>query len=239
MWFPAFPHLVGRLPTVACVSVIRSGFGALTQVPYIVGSFKNQTYEGSSMLVLVYHFQNSEAASVVQAYADGKRVIGVAARGESGDFPSAATFRFGAWRAEKEGADVIARWDLDAWHSPERLAKQVRAMARTARPACVLQRFAPGTADGMEWGSRTLVGEVAWMREHWYPLLPSERPEDLLEGSERHHVAVLDMPELFIFVSPGGVRPSGTKAGGRTRGLAPTRATAPGAPGAPGTPGSK
>jgi len=45
----------------------------------LVAGFRNQTYEGNSMLVLVYHFQDTEAARAIQAHADGTRVLGVAA----------------------------------------------------------------------------------------------------------------------------------------------------------------
>jgi hypothetical protein len=177
----------------------------------LVAGFQNQTYEGKTMLVLVYHFQNREAAAAIQAYASDSRIVGVAARGDASDFPSAAAFRFGAWHAEKDGATVVARWDLDAWHGPKRLAMQVRAMSLTKRPACLLGRWrgprsrADGAssragADGMEWGDRTLVGEAAWMRQHWFPLLVQhEQPLD--EGRDQRQIAVLDMPELFIYVS--------------------------------------
>jgi hypothetical protein len=185
----------------------------------LVAGFRNQTYEGKSMLVLVYHFQDREAAEFLQRYADDTRILGVAARGDVGDFPSSATFRFGAWHAEKEGADVVARWDLDAWHGPKRLAMQVRALSLTTRPACILQRWhGPrvgavagfAAADGMAWGDRTLVGEAAWMRRNWFPLLARQKEKfphlvdskPLDEREDQHDLAVLDMPELFIFVSP-------------------------------------
>lgn len=215
-----FPSLQGKIPKVACITVLPHGWGALAQVPHLVAGFRNQTYEGKSMLVLVYHFQNREAAEFLQRYADDTRILGVAARGDVSDFPSSATFRFGAWHAEKEGAEVVARWDLDAWHGPKRLAMQVRALSLSSRPACILQRWQGprragavagfAAADGMAWGDRTLVGEAAWMRRNWFPLLARQKEKfphlvngkPLDEREDQRDLAVLDMPELFIFVSP-------------------------------------
>lgn len=192
----------GSVPTVAAVVVLREGYGAVAKLPHVVKGFLNQTYEGPSMLMLVYHYQNAEAAKAVRPFADGRRIHAVAVRGDSHEIVSPASFRFGAWRAEKEGADLIVRWDLEAYHGRERLEMQVRALAFSDRAACVLHQpgspLSTAAADGMEWGERTLMGEAKWMRQFWYPVL--DQTESLLEGPEKSHLAILDMPELFVYV---------------------------------------
>jgi len=128
---------VGALPKVACVSVVPLGHGAKSQVKYVIEGFNKQTYEGPKQLVLVFHSEDEDAASVMRMYADGSYIKAVAARGPREDFPSATAFRFGAWSAD---ADAIAQWDFDEQQDPQRLALQLRALAFASKPASL---FAP------------------------------------------------------------------------------------------------
>eukprot|EP00747_Dinoflagellata_sp_TGD_P061387 gnl/TRDRNA2_/TRDRNA2_152489_c1_seq1.p1 gnl/TRDRNA2_/TRDRNA2_152489_c1~~gnl/TRDRNA2_/TRDRNA2_152489_c1_seq1.p1 ORF type:complete len:610 (+),score=123.13 gnl/TRDRNA2_/TRDRNA2_152489_c1_seq1:31-1860(+) len=198
----------GMIPKVACITVIPSTESAMAYARYFlanfVENFRAQSYEGPKQLVLVYHIDNTDGAALVKPYADGTFIKAVAAFGND-EFPSTAAYRFGAWAAD---ADVIARWDFNAWHHPQRLAMQVRALGLSARPACFLQRWTVLDAGGLNhtqgmeesdtkrWDI-TLVGEREWMHKFWYPLLPEERA--VLEGREAGHVVHLNAPELSVY----------------------------------------
>eukprot|EP00928_Gymnodinium_smaydae_P079941 TRINITY_DN63767_c0_g1_i1.p1 TRINITY_DN63767_c0_g1~~TRINITY_DN63767_c0_g1_i1.p1 ORF type:complete len:722 (+),score=164.19 TRINITY_DN63767_c0_g1_i1:59-2224(+) len=183
-------HWNGMIPKVACVTIIPFGGSAKkvflrNYMKYFIDNFRFQSYEGSKQLIFVYHHTDAEAAAVVKAYADGTFIRAVAARGED-QLPSTAAYRFGAWSSD---ADIIARWELGVWHHPERLSMQIRAMAFSKRPASVLIAEGDEAAETPAKLGRigTLAGEVAWMREHWAPLLDEE--EVVLSGAQAHHVA--------------------------------------------------
>jgi len=181
----------GRIPKVVCVTLVPDSPSTLGWLQTTVESFRAQTYEGPRELRLVYHSTHADTAELVKAVVDGALIQGLAVYGEE-EFPSTAPFRFGAWKTD---ADLVARWDIGAWHHPERLAAQVRAMAVVARPAVLLG--GGGRPDGSHVGGQeqTLIGEVGWMKKHWYPLLGGP---PLLEGPEASRMVRLDMPELYL-----------------------------------------
>jgi hypothetical protein len=158
---------------------------------YVVNGFLLQKYEGASQLVIVYHYGDEASARIVRGYADGRRIKGVAFRGE-GDLPSTMALRYGAWSSD---AEVIAQWDFDDVHHPNRLSMQVRALASAGRPASLdLGDQEDGAAArGRE---ASIVGEAAWMREHWHPLLDEER--GALERAQAHNIVLVDAPELLL-----------------------------------------
>eukprot|EP00428_Durinskia_dybowskii_P014540 CAMPEP_0170223388 /NCGR_PEP_ID=MMETSP0116_2-20130129/11393_1 /TAXON_ID=400756 /ORGANISM="Durinskia baltica, Strain CSIRO CS-38" /LENGTH=714 /DNA_ID=CAMNT_0010474089 /DNA_START=107 /DNA_END=2251 /DNA_ORIENTATION=+ len=179
---------VGALPKVACITVLPLHHSAKSQVKYVVDSFSKQSYEGPKQLVIVYHHEDEEAVEVVKMYADGSYVKAVAAQGPREDFPSATAFRFGAWSAD---ADAIAQWDFDEWQHPQRLALQLRALAFASRPASLLRPPSRPADPAPRLWEGSLLGEVAWMREHWHPALEAQHA--VLEGAEAHNVVALDM----------------------------------------------
>lgn len=155
---------------------------------YFIDNFKLQDYEGPKQLLLLYHYLDTDAAELVQKYADGVSIKGVAARG-SEDFPSNAAFRYGAWSAD---ADVIARWEFDDWHDPSRLSMQVRAMAATSRPACMLESKSDQSKDtkaeeAVVVGETSLAGDRSWMKVYWQPL-PAEESANLVPPPATHVV---------------------------------------------------
>eukprot|EP00418_Pyrodinium_bahamense_P076310 CAMPEP_0179073022 /NCGR_PEP_ID=MMETSP0796-20121207/32356_1 /TAXON_ID=73915 /ORGANISM="Pyrodinium bahamense, Strain pbaha01" /LENGTH=738 /DNA_ID=CAMNT_0020770201 /DNA_START=121 /DNA_END=2337 /DNA_ORIENTATION=- len=182
-------HWSGMIPKVACITAISSGVHATAQMKYFINNFRLQNYEGPRQLVLVYHSNDTEAARLVQSYADGTSIRGVAARSEE-PFPSTSGMRYGAWVTD---ADAIARWDFDEWHHPHRLSLQVRAMALSSRPACLLQP----AGDAINGLSReaSIVGEAAWMRRHWKPLASDEW--EVLAGVQAHRVVELRHAEAL------------------------------------------
>jgi hypothetical protein len=193
-------HWSGRVPSVACVTLVPKGGAAKAWMNYFIDNFRLQKYEGTRQLVLVYQHDDHEAAELVHKYADGSYILSAVARGD--DFPSAAAFRFGAWLARD--ADVVARWDFEAWHHPQRLSMQVRALAFSGRPACLLERWTvldkaganTTVQDGARWDS-SLVGEAAWMRTNWYPYLAEERA--VFNVHAVREVVKLDGPGLEVF----------------------------------------
>jgi len=192
----------GMIPKVACVTAIPSGSEARARMKYFINNFRLQSYEGPRQLILVHHKNDTEAARLVKPYADGSYIKAVAAQGNEAVFPSTTALRFGAWASD---GDVIARWDFDEWHHPQRLSMQVRALALTNRPACLLRQWTVLEESGREarilsghlgWEG-SLVGEASWMREHWHPLLEEERA--VLGGAQAHRVVQVDMAELSVY----------------------------------------
>lgn len=190
----------GMIPKVACVSVVPSGREAKYQIKYLVNNFRLQTYEGPRQLVLVYDHSDKVAKQLIGKYADGIYIRSAAARSD-GKFPSTTAFRFGAYVAD---ADIIARWDFDAWHHPDRLSLQVRALAQKTRPVSRLLAWTlrNGTEDTRSdpdesIGEASLVGEKAWMAEHWYPLLGDET--STLTSTHLRYLVQLDMPGLIVY----------------------------------------
>merc|ERR1719401_2905185 len=158
---------------------------------YLIDNFKLQHYEGERELVLVHQQGDVETSRLLQQYADGKTIkVGTVSTGSA-----TLAFRYGAWLAGD--ADVIAHWDFFAWYHPERLATQVRALAFSGRPACLLdswtvldgktdQRSVVSEGDQSE---DTLVGEASWIRRYWL-LVPTKA---------EHLVRVQQSAELVVY----------------------------------------
>lgn len=200
----------GRIPKVACIMAIpmKRQAGAelrLTyEVKHAIEGFRAQEYEGPRQLIIVHHFQDRQAAALARKFADGFYIKAVAARS---DVPSTTSLRYGAWASDAD-AEIVARWDMDAWHHPKRLAMQVRALGLTGRPACQLKEwtFVGNTGDktavssGAAQGG-SLMGQRTWMEKHWHPLLPEESREVAAEDA-LGFVAQLDAPEMLAY-GPG------------------------------------
>lgn len=195
-------HWVGRIPKVACVMAVPDSTRAHVRLKYAVNNFHSQHYEGPKQLIIVYHYQDHKGADRIRKLADGYLVKAIAAR--SMEVPSSTALRYGAWSADHD-ADIVARWDVDGWHHPQRLAMQVRALSFSGQQACLLHRWTVTPGDGSRsvvsgeiGGEHSLVGERAWMDKNWQPFLPEG---DQALWAHRGQVALLDMPELLV-VSP-------------------------------------
>jgi len=192
----------GRIPTVACITMLpRSSARIEAWLEAFVFNFQHQNYEGSKRLVLVYQHSDQMAAKMVGKFVDGTTIMSAVARGD--EFPSATAARFGMWHAH--GADVVARWDFEAWHHPERLNMQVRALTLSARPASLLARWTvldnkgPGgisaKEDGAHWDG-SLVGQTTWMQKYWYPFL---QENDEVIAHEPQDIVSVDEPGLLTY----------------------------------------
>lgn len=192
----------GRIPTVACITMIpRSLTRIETWLEAFIVNFRHQHYEGSKSLVLVYHHSDQAAAKMVRQFVDGTFITSAVAWGD--EFPSATAARFGMWHVH--GADIVARWDFEAWHHPDRLSMQVRALTLSARPASLLARWTlldnkgglAAKEDGVHWDG-SLVGKTAWMQKYWYPFL---RENDEVIAREPQDIVSVDEPGLLTYDS--------------------------------------
>mmetsp|Transcript_56928 Transcript_56928/g.123188 ORF Transcript_56928/g.123188 Transcript_56928/m.123188 type:complete len:764 (-) Transcript_56928:83-2374(-) len=208
----------GKIPSVACIAVIPSAKDVAARLKYFINNFQLQSYEGPQQLVLVYLSSQEDVAKLVKMYADGAFIKAVAVHSAMA-LPSTTAFRYGAWQAD---ADVIARWNFDEWHHPQRLSMQVRALALAGRPACLITQWTVLSEAGLDSSASgwegSLVGETAWMQEHWHPLLLEERV--VLEGAQSHNVVRVDMPGLSVYAAEesheaGGAISSAGSAGGQ------------------------
>jgi hypothetical protein len=193
----------GRIPTVGCVTLVPQGAQIEKWMDSFVDNFRHQHYEGSKSLVLVYHHTDHRAAKFAKQHADGLFIKAAAA--QDAEFPSTAAARFGMWHVRE--ADIVARWDFDAWHHPERLNMQVRALSLAGRPASLLARWtavnSTGSKDVVEEGSRwdgSLAGENGWMQKNWFPML--RKSEVGVVGSHAvEEVVSVDEPGLLVYDS--------------------------------------
>jgi len=178
----------GMIPKVACVTAIRSGPFAATRLKLLINRFRQQTYEGPSQLILVYHYGDAGAADLVRLYADGSYIKAVSSL-DNGEFPSTIAMRFGAWSADD--AQVIVQWNFEERHHPDLLSLQVRALAYSGRPGCLLRERSSGASF-----QETLAGEAKWMQKNWYPFLSKQQsaPQSLREDQIVHVSTAMDGP---------------------------------------------
>jgi len=194
-------HWEGHIPKVACITVLPQGHVTEQTMTYFMDNYKLQHYEGARQLVIIYHSGDKEASRLAHLHADGSSVIASAAQ-EVKDGPSATAYRYGAWLAK--GADLVARWDFDAWHHPNRLSMQVRAIVLAGRQASVVARITTFDAEGnhstIPGGTGphgSMIGEASWMQKHWMPVLEDE--SSLLHGFQSHHLVQVDIPDLLAY----------------------------------------
>lgn len=174
----------GKIPKVACITGISGSHHTKARIMYFVNNFRLQNYEGARELIFVYHHTDTSAAELIRPYVDDNLIKGVASFGEN-VFPSTTALRYGAWSTD---ADVIARWDFEEWHDPSRLSIQIRAMASTSRPACVIR--VPTKNNSQSSNISSLVGEKLWMTRHWHPC---SLADDIIPRRQAARVVAVDM----------------------------------------------
>jgi len=194
-----------KIPKVSCITAISFSRHTRARMMYFVDNFKLQDYEGERQLLLVYHASDTDAAELVKKYADGITIKGVAAPGGSIEhFPTNKALRYGAWAADAD-ADVIARWEFDEWHDPSRLSMQVRALAATARPACIVGTK-PITDQKLVVADTSLAGARSWMKVYWKPLPLHESEEEVVPPPEAH-IVQLKMQNVQLTTAAGALQP--------------------------------
>lgn len=205
-------HWQGKIPKVACIMAIPTipaswqndtSKAAWLQyaVTNAVNAFRAEKYEGPKQLLVVHHHKDKIAARIASRLADGVYVKAVAAHLP---VPSTMSMRYAAWSADND-TDVVARWDMNAYHHPERLSVQVRALGSSGRFVSALmwgvtfsedgKRSVEGDEDGLE---SSMVGIRPWMDGHWHPYV-ANHSGPLARVSE---LVTLDMPELTKAPNP-------------------------------------
>eukprot|EP00746_Dinoflagellata_sp_MGD_P164705 gnl/MRDRNA2_/MRDRNA2_93493_c0_seq1.p1 gnl/MRDRNA2_/MRDRNA2_93493_c0~~gnl/MRDRNA2_/MRDRNA2_93493_c0_seq1.p1 ORF type:complete len:575 (-),score=109.83 gnl/MRDRNA2_/MRDRNA2_93493_c0_seq1:34-1758(-) len=205
----------GMIPRVACIMGVPNTTDAHVRVKFAINGFREQSYEGPTQLVMVYHYQDEDTARLLKRFADGTYIKAVPARTS---VPSTTASRYGAWVARND-TDVVARWDLDTWHHPNRLAMQVRALGLTGLPVSLLGRRTLITDDGhmpvrylkngfqgkspvgFGW-PESLVAERSWAEKNWKPSLMGEGAS---LAASSGHISLLDMPELQAYTVDAAV----------------------------------
>jgi hypothetical protein len=194
-------HWNGKIPKVACVTVLPAGQVTEVLMRYFMDNYKLLHYEGERVLVFVYSDTDKEAARIAHLYTDGTSIKAAAAQ-DAGGFPSPMAYRYGAWQAHD--ADLVVRWDFEAWHHPNRLSMQVRAITLAKRPASIVPKVTGFDVDGKSatvaggGGSHgSMMGEAAWMRKHWMPGL--EKESSMLNGLHSKDVVQVAMPDLLAY----------------------------------------
>jgi hypothetical protein len=194
-------HWQGKIPKVACITILPEGKVTENLMRYFMDNYNLQHYEGPRELILVYHSSDTEAARIAHLYADGTS-IKVAATHGLDQYPSATAYRYGAWIGRD--ADLVARWDFEGFNHPNRLSMQIRAIALSKRPASLIPRVTAFDADGKHvvvsntgFAHGSLVGDAAWMRRHWMPLLEEESA--ILHSLNSGDVTQVAMPELLSY----------------------------------------
>jgi hypothetical protein len=195
-------HWGGKIPKVACIMAIpeQNATGADLQrksaVERAVDAFRSESYEGPKQLVMVYQYKDQQAAKLAKQIADGTYIKAV---GAHMGVPSTMSLRFGAWESDAD-ADVVARWDIDAFHHPERLSMQVRALGYSGRPASLnmwgvnLKQDGTRSVIGEPFGlENSMVGLRLYMERNWRPFAGDDAPDHLAKVGDLVH---LDMPEL-------------------------------------------
>jgi hypothetical protein len=186
-------HWTGTLPKVAAIAPLKGDRKHKARMMYFVDNFKLQNYEGEKELVLVYHYKDAAAAKLLQRYENDTNIKGVVAHDQSEEmFPSNPALRYAAWSSD---ADVIAQWDPDEYHDPDRLSLQVRAMAFANKHACVLSTKSTSHSQEEEETKElhhvSLMGERSWMQQHWHPL--SDEESRVTEEFKAGEIVELDM----------------------------------------------
>jgi len=198
-----------KIPKVECIMEVPNTTQAHARVKHAVNNFRTQKYEGPTQLLMVYHYQDQQTAHLLKRFADGAYIKALPARTS---VPSTTALRYGAWVAGND-TDVVARWDLDTWHHPHRLAMQVRALGLTGLPISLLGRRTLVTNDGhtpvmyLEDGFQgassvgfgwpeSLVAERSWAEKNWAPHLIGEWAS---LAASPGLVSLLDMPELQAY----------------------------------------
>lgn len=106
--------------------------------------------------------------------------------------------------------EFIAQWDDDDWYAPERLAAQMSAIESTGKSACVLSRwtmFDMATKQAYLSAKRPWEGSLVARRSSLltYPSKSlSEEVPVIVRLAAANQLALLDRPDLYIYVQHGG-----------------------------------
>jgi hypothetical protein len=105
--------------------------------------------------------------------------------------------------------EYVAQWDDDDWHSPARLAEQMKAIQETGKRGCLLARWTmydcltkrAYTSSVRPWEGSIVVERAILPR---YPdLAKSEDTRVVDELIQKGQLTLLDRPDLYIYTHHG------------------------------------
>jgi glycosyltransferase involved in cell wall biosynthesis len=187
-------------PLVSCLCITRDRVPLLRRAVFC---YLSQTYQPRELIVL-YDADDTATRDYLATLSEPSiRAI---------EAPSLPRLRLGALRnlsLQVSRGPLVAQWDDDDWCAPARLAEQVDALRVSGKPACVLWRWLLYDAPRR---AAFLSGERAWEGS-----LVAERAAvppypDLCQGEdvpvinclwEREQLALLDRPDLYVYVYHG------------------------------------
>jgi hypothetical protein len=181
---------------ITCICVTHS------RVPFLrrsVRCFLEQEYHDRE-LVVIYQSDDDATRQFLEGLSEGS-IIPV-------EVPAVPRLSLGSLRNFGRQAGTgkyIATWDDDDWHSPARLAEQMRAIQETGASACLLARLTlydsitkrAYVSNTRPW-EQSIVAERAIL-----PLHPDlEKSEDtpvVQEVVRQGQYTLLDRPELYVY----------------------------------------
>jgi glycosyltransferase involved in cell wall biosynthesis len=165
--------------------------------------FLNQTYPNRELVVVYQSDDDKTRQFLAKLRASSIHPIEV---------PAVPRLTLGCLRniARQEGnGTYIAQWDDDDWHSPTRLAEQMRAIREAGKQVCLLSRLTlydclakRGYVSGTRPWEGSLVAERAIVPP--FPNVAKGEDTPVVNALVRHceHV-LLDRPELYIYIYHG------------------------------------
>ena len=167
-----------------------------------VGCFKQQTLQDAELVIV--HDHDDEATARYAKQIEGATIRAV--RAPPG-------LKLGGLRnlaVASARAKFVAQWDDDDWYAPDRLRLQLKQLKRTGRQACVLGRWTIyDTRTGRAFISRrrrwegSLVAERAALGAYDESQSRGEDTPIVRALHERGQLALLDRPDLYIYVFHG------------------------------------
>jgi glycosyltransferase involved in cell wall biosynthesis len=188
-------------PKISCLCVTRNRVDLLRRA---VNCFLHQTYPARELLVV---WESDDVAT--------KSYVGTLSSPDIRglEIPAEPKQTLGALRNLAVSAchgHYFAQWDDDDWHAPTRLADQLAALQKGGKPACVLARWLMyDEVTGQAYVSRGRRWEGSLVCDRAFAPLYVELPkgEDLpvVEALwQANHLALLDRPDLYIYVYHAG-----------------------------------
>lgn len=187
-----------KLVTCLCVTHNRVDF-----LRSAVTCYLNQTYKSRELLVV---YNSDDCAT--RAYLDALHETSIYST-EVADSREITLGRMRNASLRAARGNYVAIWDDDDWHHPERISRQLEALEKTGKSACVVGQVILFDKESNEvflsqprgWEG-TLLG-----RQSIIPLFADLNSKEdtpvLKELYDSHNLAVLKAPHLYVYVFHG------------------------------------
>ena len=188
--------------TVSCLCITYRRVPFLRQA---IACFLQQTH-AARRLIIVHGADDPETSRFLASEVNDSRIRCV-------EVESTRRIPLGDLRnisVRHAGAPLVAQWDDDDWHAPRRLELQVKALRKSRKDACLLQRWMIFDARSRRVylsTSRYWEASIVARRERLPAYPPLRRSEDTAVVDQlvrRDAVVLLDRPELYVYTFHGG-----------------------------------